>query len=113
MFLLSAAHFRYEILTILHKPQATLFLCTAGVRRIKKALSFTLNAAASFVKPFLSHATAAIKSLGWFVSKSMHQKISFFMLLILYIKRIPIFNPLYARPHDSKRYAPFLSHACL
>lgn len=86
---------------------------TGGVRRIKKALSLTLNAAASFVKPFLSHATAAIMSLGWFVSKSMHQKISFFMLLILYIKRIPIFNPLYAQPHDSKRYAPFLSHACL
>lgn len=86
---------------------------TGGVRRIKKALSLTLNAAASFVKPFLSHATAAIMSLGWFVSKSMHQKIPFFMLLILYIKRIPIFNPLYARSHDSKRYAPFLPHACL
>lgn len=56
----------------------------------KKALSLTLNAAASFVKPFLSHATAAIMSLGWFVSKSIHRKIPFFMLLILYIKRIPI-----------------------
>lgn len=78
MFLLSAAHFRYEPLAILHTPQATLFLCTAGVRRIKKALSLTLNAAASFVKPFLSHATAAIMSLGWFVAKSIHQKISFF-----------------------------------
>ena len=88
-------------------------LCTAGVRRIKKAFSLTLNAAASFVKPFLSHATAAIMSLGWFVSKSMHQKIPFFMLLILYIKRIPIFKPLYARPHDSKRYVLLLSHACL
>lgn len=96
MFLLSAAHFRYEPLAILHTPQATLFLCTAGVRRIKKALSLTLNAAASIVKPFMSHATAAIMSLGWFVSKSMHRKIPFFMLLILYIKRIPIFNPLYA-----------------
>ena len=69
----------------------------------KKALSLTLNAAASFVKPFLSHATAAIMSLGWFVSKSMHRKIPFFMLLILYIKRIPIFNPLYAR---SPRFCP-------
>lgn len=94
------------------KPKRHRFMHCRGAPN-KKALSLTLNAAASFVKPFLSHATAAIKSLGWFVSKSMHQKIFFFMLLILYIKRIPIFKPLYARPHDSKRYAPFLPHACL
>ena len=94
------------------KPNRHRFMHRRGAPN-KKALSLTLNAAASFVKPFLSHATAAIMSLGWFVSKSMHRKIPFFMLLILYIKRIPIFNPLYARSHDSKRYAPFLSHACL
>lgn len=94
------------------KPKRHRFMHRRGVPN-KKALSLTLNAAASIVKPFMSHATAAIMSLGWFVLKSIHLKISFFMLLILYIKRIPIFNPLYARSHDSKRYAPFLSHACL